>query len=130
MSAGTRRSDGPLGPDERPILRRALIEARDRTVAQVRALERDLEQIIESSELAPPDDEHDPEGATIAYERAQISALLRRAREDLAAVEEAWRRLAAGAAFRCERCGGPISTERLMALPTTKTCIGCASLGR
>ena len=62
---------------------RSLTTARERTATQVDALARDLDQIFEASELVSTDDEHDPEGTTIAYERAQVTALLAQAREDL-----------------------------------------------
>ena len=68
---------------------RSLSTARERTAAQVDALARDLDQIFEASELVSTDDEHDPEGATIAYERAQVTALLAQAREDLDALDRA-----------------------------------------
>jgi RNA polymerase-binding transcription factor DksA len=120
-------TDDPLPPADGAGLQSVIVAARDRALAQLGALERDFDEIVESSRLAPPDDEHDPEGATIAYERAKVSALVVQAREDLAAFEVALRCLAAGRAPSCERCGGPITTERLMALPGVRTCIACAS---
>ena len=47
----------------------------DRTARQIASLEAVVAAIIDGSELVSTDDEHDPEGATIAYERAQASAL-------------------------------------------------------
>jgi len=81
---------------------------------------------VEATELDPPDDEHDPEGSTIAYERAQVSALVDQAKEDLKALDVAAQRVADGTATTCDRCGGPIVTERLMAVPTTVVCVVCA----
>ena len=50
---------------------RAAIElVRRRTIDQIASLERSLAGIVEAAELTSTDDEHDPEGATIAYERA------------------------------------------------------------
>ena len=37
------------------------------------ALTGDYDAIVEASRGSNADDEHDPEGATIAYERAQVS---------------------------------------------------------
>jgi RNA polymerase-binding transcription factor DksA len=122
--------DGALDAHDRAALRRELVAARDRTVDQLEALQRDYDEIVESSELTPPDDEHDPEGVTIAYQRAQLSALLDQGRDDLAALELALQRLTEGSASRCEGCGGPITIERLMALPSVRTCIACASSRR
>ena len=122
--------DDALDADDRAVLQRELTATQERVLVRLGALQRDFNEIVESSELAPPDDEHDPEGVTIAYERAQVSALLDQAREDVAALELALRRLAEGSASRCECCGGPITMERLMALPQARTCIACASSRR
>jgi RNA polymerase-binding transcription factor DksA len=103
---------------------------RVRTAAQIEALAADLADIKASSELVATDDEHDPEGATIAFERSRIDALLTQAREHLLALDRAEGRLAAGTYGRCERCGGLISAERLAARPTTATCIACARYPR
>jgi RNA polymerase-binding transcription factor DksA len=94
------------------------------TLRTIAALTADFEGIVEGT--AATDDEHDPEGATIAFERAQVSALLDRARAHLAEVDRAAARLAAGTYGICELCGRPIATERLAALPATATCIACA----
>jgi DnaK suppressor protein len=67
--------------------------------------------------------EPDPEGATIAFERAQVAALLDRPRGRLADIERALQHLAAGAYGRCASCGGPIAAERLAARPSVRTCI-------
>jgi len=111
---------------EQAELARSLRAARARTAAQVDALARDLDQIFEASELVSTDDEHDPEGATIAYERAQVTALLAQAREDLDALGRALAELERTGRGRCEGCGEPIAFERLLALPTARTCIRCA----
>ena len=107
-----------------------LVAERAQTVAQIKALQADLADIIASAELVATDDEHDPEGATIAFERARIDALLNQARERLKAIEHAERQAAAGNYGRCERCGEPIPTARLAARPTATVCVGCAGLGR
>jgi RNA polymerase-binding transcription factor DksA len=80
--------------------------------------------VVEWSET-PPDDEHDPEGATLAFERAQTAALLSQARAHLGDLEEAMERLRAGTFGRCERCGDEIVLERLMARPTAQRCVEC-----
>ena len=81
---------------------------------------------IALGELAVGDDEHDPEGTTIAYERAQVTALLSHARDDLVALDAALDRIEIGTAQACEACGGPIPLERLFALPSVVTCVECA----
>jgi DnaK suppressor protein len=96
------------------------------TLERLGALERELRGIIESSGPGGTDDEHDPEGATIAYERQYVAALIGQAREHLAQVDAALARLAEGSYGRCERCGQPIGAARLAARPVATTCMGCA----
>ena len=97
------------------------------TLARLAGLEREYAAIVESSRSANIDDEHDPEGATIAFEREHAAALIRQARQRLAEIDAAMLRLDDGSFGRCERCGQPIGAERLAARPTTTTCITCAT---
>jgi DnaK suppressor protein len=108
-------------------VRRMLLAEREHTVARLRALTEDLGGIVESTHLVATDDEHDPEGATIAFERAQTQALLDQAGAHLAELDEALRRVDAGSYGRCERCGREVDAGRLQARPATTTCIDCAS---
>lgn len=100
---------------------------RVRTSAQAAALRREFDEIVEGAELTSTDDEHDPDGSTIAYERAKAWALLRQALADLADLDVALARAADGTAGTCEVCGGTIVIERLLALPHTRRCVRCAS---
>ena len=79
------------------------------------------------------DDEHDPEGATIAFERAQVAALIEQARTRLTDLDRALESLQAegrDAYGVCEVCGEPIAAGRLEARPSARTCISCATRGR
>jgi RNA polymerase-binding transcription factor DksA len=116
-----------LSRADRTRLQAILDDERRRTAEQVAALDRDLDTIIESSASAPPDDEHDPEGATIGFERAQVASLLHRARNRLLELDRAQERLAAGTYGACGQCGEPIEIERLTAHPTAPTCVSCAA---
>src|SRR5437763_12849725 len=60
---------------------------------RVAALEREFAGLAEAASAAGTDDEHDPEGATLAFERQHAAALLEGAREQVAAVEAALGRL-------------------------------------
>jgi DnaK suppressor protein len=104
-----------------------LAAEREDALARLNGLERELAGIIESSGAVGTDDEHDPEGATIAFERQHAAALLGQARQQLAEIDTALRRVAAGSYGRCDECGEPIGTDRLAARPTAMTCIRCAS---
>jgi RNA polymerase-binding transcription factor DksA len=112
---------GQAGAQERLAAERA------GTLERLGALERELRGIIESSGPAGTDDEHDPEGATIAYERQYVAALIGQAREHLAQIDAAVARLADGSYGRCERCSQPIGAARLAARPVASTCMSCAA---
>jgi RNA polymerase-binding transcription factor len=96
-------------------------------VAQAQQLRADLAGIMAASEGANADDEHDPEGATIAFERAQTAALLDRTEHRILELDRALSRLADGTYGTCVRCGRPIGADRLEARPDATTCIGCAT---
>ncbi|MGJ9414362.1 TraR/DksA family transcriptional regulator [Aeromicrobium sp. CF4.19] len=89
-------------------------------------LEHDLEGVVEASRSSNADDEHDPEGATIAFEREQLSAFVDRARRRIHDLDAALARLADGSYGVCTGCGSPVGAERLEALPAVRTCRGCA----
>jgi DnaK suppressor protein len=123
----TSEPPGGLPPDAAAAVRDALDAERQETLDRITALSRDFTGIVESSAGVATDDEHDPEGATIAFERAQLAALIDQARSHLAELEDALDRLRQGSYGRCERCGQPIAAERLAARPTARTCITCAA---
>src|SRR6516162_456529 len=56
--------------------RELLLAERARAVRQVAALEREFAGLAEAASAGGTDDEHDPEGATLAFERQHAAALL------------------------------------------------------
>ena len=102
---------------------------RDRTelAARVESLQRSFDEMVAASRDSNADDEHDPEGATIAFERAQLVAVLRQANADLVELEAALGRVDGGTYGVCERCGLPIAAARLDARPAARRCITCAA---
>ena len=56
--------------------RELLLAERAEALRQVAALEREFAAIAEAAGSAGTDDEHDPEGATLAFERQHTAALL------------------------------------------------------
>ena len=111
-------------------VRRRLLAALADNARQQAELARQHAEVVAASESSNADDEHDPEGATIAFERQQLAALqssVERARTDL---HRALALLDDEAYGRCERCGAPIGAERLEARPTARQCISCASARR
>ena len=103
-----------------------LAAERERTVGQVESLRRSFDDIVAASEEVATDDEHDPEGHTIAWERQQVAALLAAARARLDELDRAARRIEDGTYGTCEACGAAIAPDRLEVLPTTTTCVACA----
>jgi DnaK suppressor protein len=102
---------------------------RTRAGQRIAALEREFADLAAAG-AAGTDDEHDPEGATLAFERQHSAALLDAARDQLAAIDAALQRLETGRYGRCERCGQPIGEERLAARPAAVTCIRCAAMAQ
>jgi len=98
--------------------------------ARIAALERDIATIVESAKGGATDDEHDAEGATIAFERAQAMALLEETRTQVEALDTALARVDSGSYGVCESCGQDIAPERLAARPAATLCITCASRRR
>jgi DnaK suppressor protein len=85
----------------------ALLENERRvTLDRLRALQADFGGIVEASKDSNADDEHDPEGATIAFERSQVDSLVRQAERRLVEIDAA--------------------LDRLQARPTARTCVSCA----
>lgn len=106
---------------------RALVDAERAEVdRRIRSLRTRFEAIVAGSEFTTDDDEHDPEGSTIAFERAQVTALLAAATAERDELVEASSRLDRGTYGICERCGEPIAPMRLEALPATRRCIDCS----
>ena len=91
--------------------RELLLAEQARARERVAVLEREFAGLAEAASAAGTDDEHDPEGATLAFERQHAAAL---------------RRLAEGRYGTCDRCGQPIGAERLAARPSAATCVRCA----
>ncbi|MCW2841828.1 MAG: DNA-binding protein [Aeromicrobium sp.] len=90
------------------------------------SLTRDFTGIVEASADSNADDEHDPEGATIAFERSQVSTMIEQARDRLDQIDAAVRRVEDGTYGTCASCGRPIAPARLDARPVAGTCIACA----
>ena len=114
-------------PSAVPSLEQQLAAESAATADHLAALRRDFVQLVQASEASNADDEHDPEGATIGFERAQLSALIEQAETRLADLDRALQQVRDGSYGVCERCGGAIGAERLEARPAARTCIGCAS---
>ena len=128
MMPSMENAPGPIGPAATPgavaddAVARLHGERAD-LQARLARLTADMASLVESSRDSNADDEHDPEGQTIAYERSQLSALTRQAEEHLGELDAAIERAAAGTYGVCEVCGRPIDEARLEARPTARSCV-------
>ena len=116
----------PLSATQQQELAAVVAERQVRTRARHARLVRDHAALVDATHDSP-DDEHDPEGATIGFERAQTATLLAGAEAQLAALDRVAADLADGWTGACEACGGPIGFDRLLARPTTRRCMACAA---
>lgn len=105
----------------------SLEEQRDRRLSLVATMEASFADMVEATQSSNADDEHDPEGATIAFERTQLGAQIDLARADLGEIEQALVRAHTGDYGTCQSCGNAIAPGRLEARPMATTCITCAS---
>ena len=108
-------------------LRAALLDRQVEAKERLASLAGHFKDIVDAAAGANTDDEHDPEGATIAFERSQVDALAQSARLELDEIAAALARLDAGRFGRCETCGEPIPLARLEARPTARRCVTCAA---
>jgi RNA polymerase-binding transcription factor DksA len=118
-----------VGLDLETVAQR-LRKERAEVSARLATMTKDLESVFAASLDSNADDEHDPEGHTIAYERSQLSALIRAAQQHLSGIESATGRLEQGGYGTCEVCIQPIPAARLEARPTARTCVQHAPIDR
>ena len=96
--------------------------ARAEALERIAALQAELDDVLDSASSTTGDDEHDPEGATIGFERAQAQALLDQALAQLARIDAALTRRADGTYGLCVACGEPIAPR------AAAGAAGCGSL--
>ncbi len=112
-----RRHDGVL----------AVLDAeRERVRLRLEHLRDDFAGVVVASRDSNADDEHDPEGATIAFERQQVAALVEQALARLDRLDRAVARAHDGRYGTCAACGRPVGVERLAARPEAERCVTCA----
>ena len=103
----------------------------DRFQGALYSLREDLRKQL--SDLGANPDEDSLEGGDLDFgfadsaqstaERGKVLALIDRLRDQLADVERALKKIDAGTYGICDRCGEPISPERLEALPYSTLCV-------
>jgi DnaK suppressor protein len=114
------------------LARSRLNTDREQTLARLAELDREFAAYVTSANdgSAGGDDEHDPEGATVAFERQHVAALITQARAHLDAIDAALEKADSGRYGICDICGGPIGAERLAARPASLICVRCAGRRR
>jgi RNA polymerase-binding transcription factor DksA len=112
---------------DRLAVRRLLAADRHATLSRIAWMTADLEDLASASAGSNLDDEHDPEGSTVAFERQQLAASRARTADHLADIDAALDRLATDRYGVCERCGQNIGEDRLVVLPAARLCIACAA---
>jgi DnaK suppressor protein len=109
-------------------LREILELERQATLTRVQRLNFELNEIIADAMGANRFDTQDPVQPLIHYERERIAGLLEDAHEYLVEIDQALVKLEDGACSMCEKCGTTIPDERLVAFPTSRTCVDCAAV--
>lgn len=110
--------------DDATRARRAdLLALRQDVISRLHALGVSREDVVQAAQGSNLDDEHDPEGATIAFEREQLRALTTQTAARVVEIDEALARLDDGTYGICAVCGEPIGVARLEARPTASRCI-------
>ena len=115
-----------LSKRQKELLERRLETERRDTEYAMAQLSGDVSTVQKSRHDSPTDDEHDPEGATLAYEQSQAASLLRQATSRLDDIDHALSRITVGTYGTCIGCGKAISYARLGARPYASHCIVCA----
>lgn len=107
-------------------VRARLLALRNEATRRLHGLDASFTDIVEAARDSNLDDEHDPEGATIAAERSLVGSLAGHNRQRVLEIDAALARLQAGTYGTCSGCGGPIGEARLTARPFAAHCIRCA----
>jgi len=99
---------------------------RARLEAERRNLRDQLDELATDTDASLDFDENFADSGQVAAEQGENRALAGSLSEQLDDVDRALSRLEEGTYGACGRCGNPINTERLEAMPATRYCIDCA----
>ncbi|MDQ1547791.1 MAG: DnaK suppressor protein [Actinomycetota bacterium] len=106
---------------------RGLLEGdRARTGMLIDTVTDEMGAFVSARRDTATDDEHDPEGPTLAFERSQTSAILSQSKQHLAEIAAALTRMDEGRYGLCKTCGNEIALGRLQVRPQAPLCISCA----
>ena len=119
-------TDSDLTETELAEMAELLRVRRAADLAESERVAESLGLVLSARSDATADDEHDPEGPTLAYEWTRLQSVRSETADDIKAVDAALDRVANGTYGICARCGRPIGADRLRARPTAELCIACA----
>lgn len=127
MSSQTMTSPRALTGAQRDKLRKRLEFDMEDLHSQQDLLRLQIESANESRRGVATDESEDPEGSSLAFERAQAASLLEQSIRHSLEISHALGKLDAGTYGTCERCESHIAQARLDARPAAALCIRCAS---
>jgi DnaK suppressor protein len=116
----------PLTLRQLTALRVHLNSDREQTTRLITSIEGEMDAFVDARRDTPTDDEHDPEGPTLAFERSQASAILHQSVRHVDEIDAALERMDEGSYGLCAVCNGPIKLGRLQVRPQAGLCISCA----
>jgi DnaK suppressor protein len=127
-----------LAPPTQPLLtqrqqtslRTHLATDRERTTLLIQDIDEEMGAISSSRRDTATDDEHDPEGPTLAFERSQASAVRAQSVRHLVEIDAALLRMDEGTYGLCTACRGRVALGRLQVRPQAAHCIQCAERAR
>jgi len=111
-------------------LRSHLVVDLKQTRSLIDQLVEEMDAFVVARRDTATDDEHDPEGPTLAFERSQSSSILGQSKQHVVEIETALLRLDQGTYGLCTNCGGGIALGRLQVRPQATLCISCAGRSR
>lgn len=106
-------------------LRMTLIAERERLGREIAELDADLSESLEDSSEESPYDQHMAETAAVTLDREIDLTLEENARAAISQIDRALLKLENGTYGKCDKCGSPISEERLKVAPFATLCIEC-----
>ncbi len=107
-------------------LRSQLEADRERTGMHIDTVTDEMGAFVTARRDTATDDEHDPEGPTLAFERSQSSAIRGQSQQHLVEIDIALLRMDEGRYGLCKSCGNEIALGRLQVRPQAALCISCA----
>ena len=116
----------PLTSRQLSALRVHLNSDREQTMLLIANIRSEMGAFVDARRDTATDDEHDPEGPTLAFERSQASAILDQSMHHVVEIDSALERMDEGTYGLCVSCNGPIKLGRLQVRPQASLCIACA----